>query len=366
MTAENTSDYLAPPAGAIDRSAQETVSINIGAAVDGQAGGIRGSFYQETLERKYENASTTQERRTLVQNEMPRVLARIDQLEQQHDTALEEYAAGDRRAIDLYRTLVVVHQEASELEPVVVRLDEIATDEDMSAEDAQLSTATARVTALHGPVREAMKQSLEADSTHRVHVKSAGPNVVLATISDTNGESVYVREAYAPDASTTQPDQYNGDLSAALSRFQQVYPWADANSQQLAVTPTGKGATRAYQTEVTHEHGTLETYLDAGSGQIFYEVQRVSPGALPATTTNTTDATAGFRFSVTTTRVGWPLSIMVIDTTTGEPVAADITVNGDQLGSTDGGRLWTVQPRGTATINATHDGTTLTVTSSAP
>ena len=41
--------------------------------------------------------------------------------------------------------------------------------------------------------------------------------------------------------------------------------------------------------------------------------------------------------------------------------AAAVVVDGDPVGSTGGERLWTVAPRGETTINATHQGETITV-----
>lgn len=142
-----------------------------------------------------------------------------------------------------------------------------------------------------------------------------------------------------------------------MDRFSELYPWA-INSFD-GIDAIGPEQVRLYRFSATHSHGELETYLDSGSTEILYERQQIRPESAPTTTLERTDG--DLTVSLNITRAGGPLGITVLDATSETPVDAEIEVNGDRVGSTNGDRLWTVAPRGSTTINATHAGETASI-----
>jgi hypothetical protein len=189
-----------------------------------------------------------------------------------------------------------------------------------------------------------------------VHVETADTGLVLATVDA--GGGTYLREARDPNARTTDiGDQYEGNPTPALERFSTLYPWAIDHFD--AIDALGTERDRLYRFSSTHPHGELETYLDSGSEEILHERQWIEPADVPSRTIARTEGDR--RLVVNATRAGGPLGIAVVDASTNEPLDAEIAVNGDPIGSTGGDRIWTVAPRGAATINATSAGGTVTL-----
>jgi len=181
---------------------------------------------------------------------------------------------------------------------------------------------------------------------------------VLAAI-DRTGDT-YLREAHDPEARDRQTaDQYSGSPLLALERIEELYPWVTENDLGVSASPIGPTFDRVYRFTIPHPHGELETYLDSGSESVAVEFQRNDPAALPTDRTETT--ADDHRLVVDATRGGGPVGISVVDAATGDPVDARIELNGVTVGSTGGDRLWTVAPRGSVSIDATHaDGTVST------
>lgn len=357
---ENTSEYLGPQPEAVDRTGEGTATIDVAGAVEANAGDVRATYRQVSLERQFRNADTDEERRAVIRSGTERLTERVDTLERRHDTAVEAYSSGDIDERELFRTLSAVDREARTTASTAEWLERQARDLDMDAEAIQLSKQRIRLLPLRGPVRSTLDEGISGTDAVRTHVEVSDGGLVLATIERDGADVRYVREAYDSSIrSVDSPDRYNRSPNAALDRIEELYPWVFNNSGPLFAGYIGTNDARIYSFDITHDHGELETYLDGGGNHIVREIQTKNPELVPTTIENSSD-TEAVRLRVATTRAGGPLGVTVVDDS-GIPLDADVTVNGDPVGSTGEDRLWTVAPRGEVTVTATHGGVTVTV-----
>jgi hypothetical protein len=355
---DGTAEYLAPPVDGIDRDGQQTMSIDVGGAVDSTAGEVRSTYYRVSLQRSYREAETTDERRAVVRNGTSRIGERVQSLEDRERRAIERFSAGEIGERQLLRRLAVVDQDARSLERFVDWLETRADNLGLQGSEEQLSLYRARLHTLQGPVRATADSAMSGDGETRVHVETSGGGIVLATVAERNGEDTYLREVYDPTARTDEFSEPSGvGLSAAEERLRELYPWVTNNSTPTAA-PVGPDDARLWRFTYSHPHGTLETYLDVETEQILLERQYKDPETIPSNATETVEG--DLRLVLNRTRAGGPLGVSVYDAETGEPVDATIEMDDESVGRTDGDRLWTVAARGGTTVNATHDGETVT------
>ena len=355
-----TAEYLAPPPSAIDRSERSTAGLDVAGAVSDNAIELQTTYQRVNFQRAYRNAETDTERRMILRNAAEWYTERTDRLEQRRRTTIQQYGRGDISSGELFRTLSAVDRGASVMESNIGWFENNAEDLGMSSVRSQLDTDRVRLITLQGPLGDALGEALEGERPLLVHVDVSGNATVLATVKPDAGQPTYVREAYDPSArSIGVPDTYDGDLSPALDRIESLYPWVTDNGSPT-VDFIGPDAARLYRFEYDHPHGSLLTYLDGGSENVVRETQRNDPDSVPTNTVETVDG--GLLLRLNTTRAGGPLGVTVLNETSGEPVAATVAINGQRTAHTDGGRIWTVAPRGTVTVNATHDGRSLSVT----
>lgn len=358
---ENTSRYLAPQPDDIDRSGAQTATLDVAGAVGANAGDVRATYRRVSLERALREAESDQERRAVLHNGTERLAERVDTLERRHDAAIAAYAAGDIGERELFRTLATVNREAEAVAETAEWLEERTRALGMTDERVRLSEQRVRLLPLGGPVRSVMSSGLDGAEPPRVHVLASDGGLVLATVEREGGDDMYVREAYDSSIrSFDSTDRYGGIPPNALERVEELYPWVRENSGSLTADFIGTNGGRIYAFDIDHAHGNLRTHLDGGSDAIVRETQRKDLELVPTTTVEERSETANVRLTVETTHPGGPLGIALVDDA-GTPLDAQVTVNGDPVGSTGGERLWTVAPRGTVTVNATHDGERLTV-----
>lgn len=358
VSQDGTAEYLAPAQDRIDRDGQQTVTIDVGGAVDSNAGEVRSTYYRVSLQRSYREAETTDERRAVVRNGTSSIGDRVGALEDRERRAVERFSAGEISEQQLLRRLAVIDQDARSLERSVDWLETRADNLGLQSSEARLSLYRARLHTLHGPVRATADSAIAGEGETRVHVETSEGGVVLATVAERNGEDTYLREAYDPSARTDDfGDRSGSGLSAAEERLRELYPWVTNNSQPTAA-PIGPDYARLWRFTYSHPHGSLETYLDVETDQILLERQYKDPESVP---TNDTETVEGdLRLVLNRTQAGGPLGVAVYDDDTGEPVDATVKIDDEAVGRTDADRLWTVAPRGGTTVNVTHQGETVT------
>jgi hypothetical protein len=358
-TPSNTSEYLAPPPDDIDRTDDQRSSLDVAAAVEADARGLEGAYLRETLERRYENADSDAERQAVVETGIGRLAGQVDELRETERTAIQRYSDGEITTRELLRTLGVVTREAGEIDAALEWVETNAEEIGAESEAERAAAEQVRLVSMDGPVRSRLVSSLTGGGASRIHVETVSEAIVIATVD--RSTNTYLREAYDPSAKTEDVgDSYDDNPSPALERFGELYPWTIEGFDSISVL--GPEQVRLYRFGATHSHGNLETYLDGGSEDVLYERQWIDSDGVPSSNVGRVDG--DLRIIATTTRVGGPLGITVIDRTTDSEVDAEIGLNGDPVGSTGGDRLWTVAPRGPTTINATYDGRTVTLETS--
>lgn len=360
----NTTEYLALPSDDIQTERFGTTRIDVSGALAADAGRLDAAFAGRWFDRAYAAADSDVERRLVLRLAADRVEERVDRLHDRERDALEAFNARELSTGEYLRELAVVHARAESLQPVVDQLrNRIAGVEDSPVTEQQLDSFQAQLLTLQGPVRDRVGQALvgDLDAPPRVYVETSSTGVVLAVIDDGR----YVREAYF--ASARQPgaaDQFReGDqpIEEVQSRFQELYPWAANNSPSRSFGNARLDGAAVYPVTISHPHGTLTTYFDGGTTDVFLEHQRKDLSGVP-TDASVANAADGLRLQVNRTHVGGPLEVRVLDVSTGEPVDARITVDDVPLGRTGAdGRLWTIAPPFQFTVDATADGRQVSV-----
>ena len=363
LAAGNTSEYLAPPPDRIDRTDSRTAGLDVAAAVEADAGALESAYVGEATERRYAAATTDAERETALEEAVERLSERTAELRSTERTAIRQYNDGTIGPHELLRTLTTIHRAAEVTTERLRWAETTANDLGMDSTAERASAHRGQLVPTGGPIRAELDTVAAAGGSLGVRIETAGDGMVLAAVDRT--DDTYLREAHDPEARDTQTaDRYNGSPLLALERVEQLYPWVAENDLGISASPIGPVFDRVYRFSIPHPHGELETYLDSGSEDVVAEFQQNDVGALPIETTRTT--ADGHRLVVATTRGGGPLGISVVDAATESPVDAEIELNGERIGSTGGDRLWTVSPRGTVSINATHAEGTVSLETAVP
>ncbi|MFC6974344.1 hypothetical protein ACFQL1_06255 [Halomicroarcula sp. GCM10025709] len=148
-------------------------------------------------------------------------------------------------------------------------------------------------------------------------------------------------------------------LRAANTRAEDLYPWL--YSQQLPSVNT-YGTSSIYRLTANHPSGQLTTYIDGGTTDVFHESQRLQLSTIRASETRVT-INDSVRVEVTRTYETGPVRVSVRNNDTGAPMAGTVAVSGREVGTTgDDGTLWTVEPRGSYSVEVrTRSGTNTTV-----
>ncbi len=356
VAVDNTSEYLTPDSAAIDRTEQQQTGIDAAGTIEADAAHIQSTYRYDALRGEYRNAETDDERRAVIERGTEQFSQRVDALEAKQTDAIRQFNDNTTSERELLRTLSTVHHEAEATEEALLWLGTAADDLGLDDTTQQATSERVRLVPMNGPARAQIGDAIRGESTSRIYVETAGEGLVLATVDPAT--DTYLREAHDPTAKREDvTDQYGGNPSPALDRFTELYPWS-INSFD-GIDAIGPADVRLYRFSASHPHGELETYLDSGSTEILYEKHWLDAGSVPTTTSERTEG--DLRILLDTTRAGGPLGVSAVDTTTGERVDATVEINDEPVGSTDGGQLWTVAPRGMTAVNATHDGETVSV-----
>lgn len=366
QSAENTSNYLGPNDEDVERSGQAATELDVAATVSVNAGQVRSTFTQVSLERKYGNAESPEENRSVVRNGTDQLAQRVDALEQREREAIDQYARGEIAEGDLFRILSGIDAEATERIESAKWLESRADENDMSDTAARLSALRIRLTPLAGPVRDNITAGLDGETTSRFYVETAGDGLVLATTTRrANGEYVYVRETYSSEMRDLNgQDRYAENYSELVSRLEEIYPWTTATENTRgfgSLVILGTSDARLYSLEFSHRHGQLKPYVSGGSGEVVREIQRKQVDEVPTDSLNRTSDDGELRVLLDTTYAGGPFGVTAYDNGTGQPVNASVAVDGHSIGSTGEERLWTVAPRGQTNVTVVHEGTVVSV-----
>ncbi|SDR34391.1 DUF7096 domain-containing protein [Natronobacterium texcoconense] len=307
-------------------------------------------------EREFDQANMT-EQATMVEAAHERIQERIDDLEEREREAVRAHANDEQTTAELTQTLLRNYHEADELETTLNQLESRAeripgyslpSDELRADRDALSAYQTQPRTGL-----DIASETADADQQYEYVIQTTEEGYSLATIE---GDVYLLETARFDNRDTTEPDQFSG--FEHIDRANELYPWAADD------TPPSRlhGDTRGfYWLEYSHAQGNLEVYLDAGTGDVYREIQELSISSLPVTDQNSW-ANESLEMSVNQTAANGPVEVTVTDEETGDPVPATVSIEDleneetdlIELGETDpeDGTLRFVPPTGDFEITA--------------
>jgi hypothetical protein len=139
-------------------------------------------------------------------------------------------------------------------------------------------------------------------------------------------------------------------ISAAYDQARRLYPWTIENDITNP-SATGFGNTSVYRITIDHTQGTLISYLDGTTTQVFRELQDKRLSALP--TESAANTTTNLTLVVNRTHDSGPMEVLVREFNSTRTVDAQVSVGNQVVGRTGAdGRFWTVEPRGAVTVTA--------------
>jgi hypothetical protein len=375
----NTSEYLTITPTALETASYKRASLDVSGTLALDTRRLSGKYRQLVLDERFAATDSTAERRAMLRSSAARIESRIEGLQERQTAAVGAYNNGTLSAREFVIELARIDTAAGRLGTAADRVAERARSIPRSTIGGQPATSWARnrrveLGPLGGPVRERIAATLRGENTVPLDASAApdlegveaGPDERLEALDlyvETTAEGLvvatvdegrYYREAYLPTERSNMSADELTDITAALDRVADRYPWTWNHS----VTTDSSGDRRAgiYRFTLFYDHGRLTTHLDRRSGEVFAEQQRKRLSGVP--TAEPVNETAGdLRLVVNRTHPTGPFELALTNRD-GEPVDGSVTVGNHTLGRTGtDGRLWTVAPRGNTTIVArTNEG----------
>jgi hypothetical protein len=357
VAGENTSSYLGINDEAVAATGYDRAGLNLGGALQRDVAALRNEYASLTFVQRYENTTGDRARGALLREEVARLEDRVQALEIRRNRLVDEYNAGDIDTRAFLRELAALDASARAVRDRFDRIRSVTGLELPSDLDTKMTNLEGDLLTLSGPVRDKVGGAMAGERPPvPVYAVTSQTGIVLSSIDG----SQFHREAYLGQNREqvgrnrfVTDESPNGAISA-VQRMTELYPWASANAR-TGPNVQGIGNTTIYFVELRHPHGTLGTYLDGRSESPFREYQVKSLGDVPRTAT--TNASEGINLTVNRTHATGPMQIAVTDNLTGEPLAADVTINGADVGSTGAdGKLWTLTPKQAVRIEVTTSG----------
>lgn len=352
VTVTNSTNYVTPDSENITRQEYGEASLDVGAAMIADAERLQARHDDFVYEHQREVAVDDA---TAARAILRTVEARIDALDEQQAQLFTAYNDGELSTETLLTELVRLEVAAQQQRETIDELREEGVPPDVAE---RLDSLSVEMPLLTNPLSERLKAAKTAGTDPvRVYVASAPDSLVAATVID----DTYVRQMTLRDERDPRgTDQFaedspGGGAQAAGNRGSDLY-------QEQADTVRGFRETNVWEFRANHSQGELFAYLDGATTNPFHAHQFKRPvvDIEAETTSNTAES---FRLNVQYTDPTGPMVVSLLGTGSDEPPAATISVEGERVGTIDGGgQLWTVQPIGEFTVTATtEDGQTVSV-----
>jgi len=357
----NTTSYLALPADGVETARVDSVRLDVSSALALGSSDLQGQYNATRFAVRIERAQSDE---LVLRQTISELRARVVTLRARQRAAIAAYNRGGLTTEAFVREITVVHTRASAAQrlasEVVSRTNSPLIPRELLLEARYVR---AELDALTGPVRARATAALtgERGDDLRVYVSTSADGVVLATVDG----GLYVREAYLESNRGTAGDAVTGTGQAYDIVTAERYPWAGDNVAGGGVDgfPGGTDGQSLYRVTVPHTQGTLVTYLDGQSGDVFREVQTKRLAAAP-TTDAIVNSTDDAILTLGRTHAGGQLVVSLSDPATGEGLSGvAVFVGGEQVGTTgEDGVLYTLQPRDSARLVARTVGGNVTAT----
>lgn len=347
IEADNSTNYLSPDGDNVTRMEYQGATLDVAGAVESDTLQLQGEHQRKVLEQRLENEPGT----TVAVDTIARLERDITTLEQEQRQLYRSYSDGELDTPTLFREIVSLGVTADQYRTLAM------TAEDSVAETGELNTRytnlDSEIPMLPSPFVTHIGTELRTEGGTPMYVQAGNESLVLAAVQG----NTYLREAVLfSERDRNMTDQFGtGDRSGAEDAFNragQLYPWTMDNRDKGQSRVLGN--TSVYQVQFGHTHGELETYLDGGTTNPFYEVQEKNPLAVPVEFTQT--LSDGLRLDIEMTNPTGPMRVEVIDTRDEEFERLTVSIDGNTVATkSDGGSIATVQPRGPFEISAETD-----------
>ncbi len=361
-------NYASPSAEERSREEYRRVTVDVGGAVAVGTERLRGEFAQRTFDQRFDSVDDPDRRLAIVEQAIDAVGTQIDALDERQARSYTAYSDGTASAAVLLRETVRLNeagQQQTELLQHIRERARSAPEVSTGVEfEIQLANFNGETVLLPSPIVEQIKPALTgAEESQSLYLQSGGDGLVLATMA--GGE--FLRQAtLRGEQEQSGVDQFSlgGDarIVSAFERGEELYPWVFENAIGNP-SISGFGDTPVYVITADHPQGEFVTYLDGTTTNPFREHQTKRPDAVPVTDVRTT-GTERLNLTVEVTDPTGPMRVRLTNEETGSPVAGDVLVDGQHVGSTGpDGELWTIQPTGEFRLSVTtSDGETAAVT----
>lgn len=334
---ENTTARLVIPEDQFERAGIAAVQPDLGAALGDVGEDVHRRHNQLVTDVRFVAAGDSDERETVIDQTLIDLKDDAVALREHQHVAISRYANGTIDETELLRTLARIDRSARRMLETTSYLkgevDRIGLRNRIYEVEAILET-------LKGPVRQEVRRTLNADGeTSHFYVQATATALVLSTV-DNDGR--YLREAYVPSNRGEGPSRVIEGPVHAQEISAEYYPWAWDN---FVGTIGAIKLDDVYRTTRPHVQGETVAYLDAYSGNVFYEIHRLDVDSMPTSVAHE-ETKDGFEIVVQRTYPGGPMIVGVYDAETGNHVNARVSVAGVEVGSTDADSLVrAVEPR---------------------
>ena len=359
-------NVLDVPPTSVERWGIERQYVDLGPALGLSTDATTDHLKTRATVERVESANTTAERRERLETALQDLESRVDGLDERQTAAVAAYGRGEASARELLVILVHVSIAAEELNDRRNRIEDLAADtRGFDLDRGRLASIGNQLSAFRGPVRAHAGAVLRGEvEPHRFYLATGPRSVTVSTVVD----DTYLREAYRGDLRNGAGDAI--ELEVALDIVATSYPviWNTTREQTQVF-----GGGETYPVRIAHSRGDLTAFVDSDARVVYAEHQR-RPLASMIADRRVEGTGDGVRLVVNQTYPGGPAQIRVLDTVTGDPIDATVSLaieTGDatRLGTTDDdGVLWTLSPyrRYTVTVEAKGESVEAVVDPGAP
>ena len=331
---------------------------DLGATLAGTDDAIRADqVLYASLGPDYDQANLT-ERSQLLDAAYTAFGQELDALTSAETDAFTDHASGEIGSSEFLsqyqRTTVTASYLDTLLDGIADRSDGLVdspvTSNDLDHDRSVIEMYTTQI----GTFLDPTATSLVSSDTHGVHVQTTDEGYSLSLIEDDTWYLETVRTDHRDVAAETQFD----GITDAFEYAGELYPWTSDQRDRQGITE--RGGLGLYDISMPHGHGSLNAFLDGGTGEIYREYHELSLPALEVEESYT-ETGEGLTLTVNETSAAGPLEVTVTDES-GDPIEAELTTE-TTVGETDaGGTTWILPQSPDTTLEATtDDGDTVSV-----
>lgn len=331
-----------------ERSGFTSVGVSVTDSLAMSRATLTQHLTRATLQQRLDAAATETERRRIISNATDVLETRTNALISDAMAARQQFRSGELSASNYSMALAEIDARAESL----ITLAQFIEGRPAAGAAAKTRAAQfrARLLMYGGSLYDRVAAAVSGESRiDRLYVE-AGPNgTALATVDDGS----YVRTASRPTNYNANPAGVPSG-SAIIDHVESLYPWVMNQSTGVSFVPIpiqSSSAKYAYRLTLTYANGTIQSYVDISSGEVYQETESLTVDGLrasPDVTTTSGDA----QLSVSRSYPGGPMRVSV--TVDGSPTAATVSIANETVGGTGtDGHLWTPSPAGWFTVSAT-------------